>query len=56
MFLVFAGQDGGLGGWKDYIESFHNEDVATSYANKILSQYDWSHVVDFDTGTIIWNS
>lgn len=54
MFLVFAGQEDGLGGWKDFIESFNNEELAISYANRLLSQYDWSHVVELETGKIIW--
>lgn len=58
MFLVFAGRDNSNGGWKDKQGDFFNEEISIKYAERLYIEhgYDWSHVVDLDTGKIIWES
>lgn len=58
MFLVFAGQGSfdynRAGGWNDFIEEFHQEEVALAFGEKLKSQYEWVQVVDSDVRKIIW--
>lgn len=55
MFLVFAGHEGDEhGGWFHKKNEFFNEPIAIKYAEGIVSDYDWVHVVDVDVGQIIW--
>lgn len=56
MFLVFAGHDDGRyrGGWYDRKNHFFHEEIAIKYAERIVSDYDWVHVVDLDSDKIIW--
>lgn len=53
-FLVFSGDSYyPIGGWQDFKSSFETENEAIRYlASK--NDYDWAHIVDLDTGLIIF--
>lgn len=55
-YLVFAGHNYyPSGGWDDFISSHSSLDEAIDAAKKEkeMEAYDWWHVVDFETGSIV---
>ena len=51
-FILFGGDRYyPSGGWEDYVNSYETLEEARMYAK---DRYDWWHVLDLTTKTIVW--